>query len=160
MTPTLILRPDLEHQRYRLTCRITIDAPLRGVKTDAWKDYARREVKRAHEQFVRDMEKQGWRYIDGQVPRVKGPFSHIDPGGIPGKPNMPKRRPGHPSIPLDEIDHVPNRDSYVQRVRGVEQHEQWDYEFTEAFTRRMLVEVPDVGPKSDLTLDEYLKRSA
>lgn len=159
MSPTLILRPDLEHQRYRLTCRITIDAPLRGVKTDAWKDYARREVKRAHEAFVRDMEKQGWRYINGQVPRVKGPFSHIDPRGIPGKPSKPKRKPGQPSVDVRHWDRT-DWDYYTETVDRVEHHEQWDYEFTEAFTRRMLVEVPDVGPKSDLTLDEYLKRSA
>jgi len=154
----LLLRPELDHQRYRLTCRITIDAPLRGIKTDAWKEYARREVKRAHTQFVRDMEKQGWRYVDG-LPQVKGPFSHIEPRGIPRKPTLPKRRPGEASIPLHLVDRV-DRDYYQQDVRPVSEHEQWDYEFSELFTRRMLVEVPDVGPKSDLTLDEYLKRSA
>src|SRR5690348_2749570 len=144
MPPALILRPELEHQMYRLTCRITIDAPLRGIKTDAWKEYARREVKAAHERFVQDMERQGWRYVPG-IPQVKGPFSHIDPRGIPNKPNIPKRRRGEPSIPLHKVDHV-DRDYYTESVQRVELHEQWDYEFTERFTRRMLVEVPDVGP--------------
>jgi len=155
MSVALLLRPELDHQRYRLTCRITIDAPLRGIKTERWREYARREVKRAHEQFVRDMERQGWRYIPG-VPQVAGPFSHIDPRGIPNKPNIPKRRRGEPSQPLrDKTDW----NYYTEDVRPVSQHEQWDYEFTESFTRRMLVEVPDVGRKSELSIGEYLKEA-
>ncbi|MGH8359323.1 MAG: hypothetical protein ACRESF_17705 [Pseudomonas sp.] len=158
MSTTLLLRPDLEHQRYRLTCRITVDAPLRGIKTEAWKDYARHELRRLREQFIRDMEHQGWRHVDAR-PELTGPFAHIDPRGIPNKPNVPKRRRGEPSIPIHRIDHT-DWNYYTEDVRPIAQHEQWDYELKESFARRMLVEVPDIGPKSEMTAAEYLKETA
>ena len=103
MGATLLLRPELDHQRYRLTCRMTLDAPLRGVKTQTWLDYAERELRRTYRRFIEDMEKQGWSHIPGPM-QLKGPFSHIDPRGIPNRPIKPKRQKGRPSVPIDRWD--------------------------------------------------------
>jgi hypothetical protein len=160
MAATLLLRPELEHQQNRITIRLSLDAPLRGVKTERWLNYAHAETVRAANKAIRDIEKQGWRYVDTPL-KMRGPLSPFaEARGIPKKPNIPRRRPGQPSIPLHKIDHT-DWDYYTGNILPIAQHERWDYEFDLVFTRRMVVEVPDIaGKPSEMTLPEYLKESA
>ena len=159
MSTTLLLRKETVQQPYKLTCRFTVDAPLRGIKTERWLDYAQREYVRCCNQFVRDMEKQGWKFVGGGLPFSGGPYSYIDPRGVPKRPIKPARQKGRPSAPIAEWDKV-DWGHYTENVVTVQEHERWDYEFYGIFTKPMQVEVDDRGPSSEVSMADYLKETA
>lgn len=144
MTVELLLRPEVEKKPYRLKCRFSIDAYPRPEWVEKYK-------LQVAEQFVNDMERQGWEYDPNVLPvsergfRLRGPFtttpltglpSHVDRVRMSAAAMLPGVRAGNPY-----------RDSghdYAATVDPIDSTERWEYEISAVFIRpQIFTEIPD-----------------
>lgn len=134
---TLIVRPGLEKQGYRLKCRWKTDPHPTVRRFD-------REKVRIAEQFVLDMHKQGWEH-DNRFPfKVKGPFPMVEPVTI-----HPRRTP----TAKEMLPYVANGARFLDTGDGAAKpaltlglSEYWEYEIAGVFVRtQILTEQPDPG---------------
>lgn len=137
---SILIRPDRGKKPYRLKCRFIIGAfPSERALEKA--KYI------AAEQFVRDMEKQGWRHEPQHGFRMTGPYPATE------IVNLPKRS-------QQERWHLPSRDilaavqagyrlprpdtSYVKTVPHITQTDAWEFELAAVFLHEtILTESPD-----------------
>lgn len=159
-----MLRPELAPFPERLYYRFTINAlPMAGVldrleerlrdntiafadyakakdrfwelsASKKWLDYATREQAFHYPRCIEHFEKAGYVFLGGEL-QLSRAMSHIDVRGIPSKPNIPKRKPGEPSIPIERID-TTDWNYYTQNVAGTDRTEHWDYELSGMFARK------------------------
>lgn len=130
-----ITKPSLDYKPYRLRCRFKIESyPLR-------QRLAREKVNVA-EQFVDDMHKQGWEFIDSFGMSMKGPFPMVQAITIRSQPVLSARTMLHSvNQGLRFLDR--GRDA-VRNVPSLDTEEWWEYELLGVFQRpAVLMECPD-----------------
>ena len=138
--PEILIRPDRGKKAYRLKCRFVIDA----FPSERFLDKAKYA---AAEQFVRDMEKQGWRHEPQHGFKMTGPYPATE------IVNLPKRSE-------QEKWNIPSRDllaavqagyrldspaaSYVKPVPLITETDRWEFELAGVFLHEtILTESPD-----------------
>ena len=142
--PTLLLRPDLGKKAYRLRCRFSTPAYPKA----AWLEEAKYT---AAEQFVKDLAKQGFQYLDRHGFQMTGPFPKL---------NISSTLPRHSwqysarealarmqaGLPVGDR----HGRSHVSAVSPLDASEEWDYELAGVFIHNtILTEMPDAHEESE-----------
>ena len=136
-TPSLIFRPDRGRKGYRLRCRFAVPA----FPNEHFLEKAKFV---AAEQFVKDMETQGWDYLDAHGFRMTGPY------GVPIKqPELPRRsqqeqwqvkaRQAQGAVQAGARLLVPPSLGGVATVPSLNEAESWEYELAGVFVRKTIV---------------------
>lgn len=143
--PELLLRPEQPKRGYRLRCRFAIEAHPKPE----WLDKVKFKVA---EDFVKDMEKQGWEYDPNKVEpalrgfRLTGPYTFTPITGLPSKTEQFRfsaRRDLDKVLRGDRM-RLQDLSRYVADVPVLEENEKWEYELSAVFIReQILIEVPD-----------------
>ena len=138
----VILRPDLGKRAYRMRCRFMIDAYPR----QSWLEQAKYA---AAKEFIKDMDTQGWEYLDKFGIRMSGPYPQINFPTLPKRSqqeqwNGPARNgPASHRNGRQTLSGSPGAVVVMPRLNEVER---WEYELAAVFVRPTLVaEVPDKG---------------
>ena len=139
--PTIFLKPELEKKAYRLKCRFTVEA-------NSLPDWVEKIKYKVAEEFVSDMEKQGWKYDPNKLPpaergfKLSGPFSHMQTVQLP-KFSTFKAAEALPRVRAGDRMRD-NTNNYVQTVPLLDQTDKWEYELSAVFIRsQILTELPD-----------------
>ena len=145
--PELLLRPDLGKRAYKLHCRFRMDA----YPSESWLDKAKYA---AAEQFVKDMAKQGWQYVEKHGFKMTGPYVSVSPVTLPRRSQQKQW-------------HIPSRDmlaalqagyrfranggNYVQEVPSLTATEKWEFDLAGVFVHKtILIEVPDIHEEREV----------
>ena len=132
---TLIVRPTLDRKAYRLRCRFKIEPYPPPFRLD-------REKVKVAEQFVRDMHKQGWEYVERYGFKMTGPYPMVVPVTIRPR-RMPTAREMLPRVARGER-FLDNGDTGVSLVPSLGVSEWWEYSIIGVFSReQIMVERPD-----------------
>lgn len=131
----LLLRAERDHKPYRLWCEVRTDP-------NPSPDRLKRMMAPVLDQFVADMEKQGWRYVNTSVPQLKGPFPVIEPMTI--RPaHVPTAREMLPGV-LQGAPYRAGAETLAQAIPTLAFEERWVYRVGLAFHRpQILTERPD-----------------
>lgn len=136
--PEVLIRPELEKKAYRLRCRFV---------TPAYPDIDRvHKLKyKIAEDFVRDMELQGWKYTPERLPenvrgfKLTGPYPVTPVTGLPTHAEM--IRFNAKNGPQSYMAVPPG---YAQELLDLDESENWEFEISAVFIREQLMaEVPD-----------------
>lgn len=132
---TLLLRPTRDRKAYRLRCRFKIEPFPPPYRLD-------REKVKVAEQFVREMHKQGWEYVESFGFKMAGPFPMVVPTTI--RPNrMPTAREMLPWVARGER-FLDDGETGVSTVPALRESEWWEYELAGVFVRdQIMTEVAD-----------------
>ena len=135
MTLQILSKPTLDKSAYRLKCRFKIE-PYPNIER------LHREKVRVAEQFVDDMHKQGWEYVDRWDWTMKGPFAYVSPTTI-HIPPTPTARQMFPYI-SQGARFLDQGGSIAGMMPALDATEWWEYELAAVFFRpQILVESPD-----------------
>ncbi len=140
--PELLLRPDLGKRAYRLRCRFAVGAyPSRGFLEKAKVACA--------EEFVIDMAKQGWEYLDKYGFRMTGPYPVVEVINLPSRSQQ--ERWHQPSAEImaavvagARIGRIAQDGGYARPVPLVAESDRWEFELAGVFVHKtILMEYPD-----------------
>ena len=136
MSISLLLKPDLDKKAYRMKCRFVIEpypAP----------DSLKEGALKAHDWFVTDMAKEGWTYVSGERPRLRGPFPQVVPMTI-HRPHIPSSSEMFLAV-MQGARFRAGAETIAKTVLPLSQSEYWEYELALVFYRNPLVaDVPDL----------------
>lgn len=129
--PTLLFRPDHGYKPYRLRCRFAMDAfPNRGQLETA--------KHTAAEQFIKDMEKQGWEYLDQHGIQMSGPYSESVITGVPSMREQLKAKDAVYAV-AQGARLLPQKRDLVASVPPLALSERWEFELAAVFLRKTIV---------------------
>lgn len=137
---TLLVRPDIGHRAYRLRCRFRVGA----YPTQDWLDKAKYT---AAEQFVADLAKQGWTYLDKHGFKMSGPFVPVEIVNLPTRHQQAQWHMKSSEM-LNKLGTGQQfraaSASYASIVPPVAECEYWEFELAGVFVHQtLLTERPD-----------------
>ena len=145
----IILRPDRGKQAYRMRCSFSIGAfPSERSLEKAKYAFA--------EQFVRDMAKQGWEYLDKYGFELTGPEAPVEVMTLP-----PRRQQEQWHVASAQMlaaaqagarpDRLSRNGGYARNVPPVAESEKWEFKLAGVFVREALrVEYPDEHEEKEI----------
>lgn len=137
-----LIRPTRDRKAYQLKCRFVTPA---FPKTE-WVEEMR--VKMA-EQFVDDMAKQGWVYVEKHGFTFTGPYPATEVLVLPKPGDVDRWHiPSADLLPAIKAGFNPQRSAtdggYAMAVPTLQETENWEFELTGVFHReQILTEIPD-----------------
>jgi len=135
--PNLLIRPDLGRKAYRLRCRFEIEAYPRPE----WLEKAKFA---AAEWFVKDMEKEGYEYLDKHGFQMKGPFAvpykmhQLPPAHVFEREQVKAKELTAIIKAGGELPRVSPFD-YASTVPTLAEAEKWEFELAGVFVRKTIV---------------------
>lgn len=136
----LLLRPDHGKQAYRLRCRFSVGAYLDERSLEKAK-YA------AAGEFVKDMAKRGFHYLDKHGFEMTGPHSPVEAMTLPKRRQQEQWHIASAEMMAAAQAGVrfgPVGGGYARAVTPVAESEKWEYELSGVFIHNTLrVEYPD-----------------
>lgn len=132
--PTLLLRPDRGVRPYRLRCRFTVNAYPSERELDE-------ACIAAVEQFIKDMAKQGWDYLDeygfqlDKSPKPHFALSEVLPRGKQEEWHVDARKVQNPSA----VKRIGLSSPGVITVPSVAHSDRWDFELSAVFLHKTLL---------------------
>ena len=139
MPVELLLRPDLGNKPYRLRMRFRVPAgPDHPWLKDLWRQTLDRAKYAAGEQFVADMAKRGWEYIEQYGLRMTGPYVAIDP--------MPRQKPPRRLSAREMLPGVMRGERFLpepfvgpRNLPALAHSDSWEYELVGVFLHKTIV---------------------
>src|SRR3990167_1538400 len=127
---TLLVRHTREKTPYRLRARFKIEPYPSPFRLD-------REKVKVAEQFVRDMHKQGWEYVESHGFKMTGPFPMVEPVTIRPRRTLTAREM-LPRVARGER-FLDDGDTGVSFVSSLGASEYWEYAIAAVFSREQIL---------------------